>query len=117
MLAVLRNPGAMQRLSFNQSRQRYFLSLRFKQYVYDKGLEELRNEARFMVNKNIKNKPENDGNQTPINHPICIAMHATATCCRKCLFKWHRIPGYLELSEKQVEYLVSLIMGWIRKNC
>jgi hypothetical protein len=25
-------------------------------------------------------------------HPIFVAQHATATCCRGCLTKWHRIP-------------------------
>ncbi len=31
--------------------------------------------------------------QTPFRgHPVFIAQHATATCCRECLAKWHRIP-------------------------
>ncbi len=35
-------------------------------------------------------KPANDGRQTPMrNHPAFIAQHATATCCRGCLEKWH----------------------------
>ena len=34
-----------------------------------------------------------DGKQTPMkNHPVFIAQHATATCCRGCLEKWHHIP-------------------------
>jgi hypothetical protein len=26
-------------------------------------------------------------------HPVFIAQHATATCCRGCLAKWHDIPA------------------------
>jgi hypothetical protein len=36
--------------------------------------------------------PLNDGKQTPFKgHPVFIAQHATATCCRGCLAKWHGI--------------------------
>lgn len=41
-----------------------------------------------MAPKNI----DNDGKQTPMRgHPVFIAQHATATCCRECLKKWHNI--------------------------
>jgi len=34
----------------------------------------------------------NDGKQTPMRgHPVFIAQHATATCCRECIRKWHKI--------------------------
>ena len=37
----------------------------------------------------------NDGKQTPTKgHPVFVAQHATATCCRECIRKWHKIqPG------------------------
>src|SRR3546814_7102519 len=39
-------------------------------------------------------EPVNDGKQTPMRgHPVLIAQHATATCCRSCLAKWHGIPA------------------------
>ncbi|WP_139104139.1 MULTISPECIES: DUF4186 family protein [Eubacteriales] len=28
-------------------------------------------------------------------------MHACACCCRKCLFKWHRIPEGTEWNESR----------------
>lgn len=49
-------------------------------------------------------------------HPVFIAQHATATCCRKCLQKWHGIKKGKALNEKEVEFIVELIMGWIEKQ-
>ncbi|MFD5543335.1 DUF4186 domain-containing protein [Streptomyces sp. NPDC127079] len=37
--------------------------------------------------------PVKDGKQTPYRgHPVFVAQHATATCCRGCLQRWHGIP-------------------------
>jgi hypothetical protein len=47
----------------------------------------------------------NDGKQTPMRgHPVFIAQHATATCCRGCLEKWHAIPHGRALSEQEQRY-------------
>lgn len=46
-------------------------------------------------------------------HPVFIAQHATATCCRNCLYKWHCIEKNKELNLKEVEFIVNLIMKWI----
>jgi hypothetical protein len=36
--------------------------------------------------------PANDGKQTTFQgHPVFVAQHATACCCRGCLAKWHGI--------------------------
>ena len=59
----------------------------------------------------------NDGKQTPTKgHPVFIAQHATATCCRECIRKWHKIQPGKELSQVQQEYLVDVIMTWIQKE-
>ena len=59
----------------------------------------------------------NDGKQTPMRgHPVFIAQHATATCCRECIRKWHKMQPGKELSQVQQEYLVDLIMTWIQKE-
>ena len=56
----------------------------------------------------------NDGKQTPMRgHPVFIAQHATATCCRGCIYKWHKMRPGKELSKVQQEYLVDVIMTWI----
>ena len=59
----------------------------------------------------------NDGKQTPMHgHPVFIAQHATACCCRGCFAKWHHIPAGHELTAEEQEYAVSVIMAWIRKE-
>jgi hypothetical protein len=46
-------------------------------------------------------------------HPVFIAQHATATCCRGCLAKWHAIPAGAELTEVQQRYIVGVIYHWL----
>ena len=59
----------------------------------------------------------NDGKQTPMRgHPVFIAQHATATCCRGCIKKWHKIQPGKQLSQVQQDYLVDVIMTWIRQE-
>lgn len=44
--------------------------------------------ARDFISKRIPAVILNDGKQTPMkNHPVFIAQHATASCCRGCLYK------------------------------
>jgi len=59
----------------------------------------------------------NDGKQTPMRgHPVFIAQHATATCCRGCLNKWYQIAKDKELSNSEVDFVVRIIMWWINKE-
>ena len=46
-------------------------------------------------------------------HPVFIAQHATATCCRGCLQKWHRIEKGRALSDDEIKFVVELVMGWL----
>ena len=58
-----------------------------------------------------------DGKQTPMKgHPVFIAQHATATCCRGCLSKWYHIEKDKELTDFEVKYIVNIIMKWIIKQ-
>ncbi|HET7312299.1 MAG TPA: DUF4186 domain-containing protein [Mycobacteriales bacterium] len=58
--------------------------------------------------------PRKDGKQTPYRgHPVFIAQHATATCCRTCLAKWHGIAPGVELTPEQQDYVVDVITRWI----
>ena len=50
------------------------------------------------------------------DHPVFIAQHATATCCRECIRKWHKMQPGEELSQVQQDYLVDVIMTWIQKE-
>jgi hypothetical protein len=46
-------------------------------------------------------------------HPVFIAQHDPATCCRGCISKWHRIEKGRALNGVEVDFIVALIMGWI----
>ncbi|MBR9986125.1 MAG: DUF4186 family protein [Desulfosarcina sp.] len=46
-------------------------------------------------------------------HLVFIAQHATATCCRGCLRKWHRIEKGRALADDEIRFVVELVMGWI----
>ena len=50
------------------------------------------------------------------NHPVFIAQHATATCCRKCLAKWHFIPKGRELTQREIDYIVTILERWLAKK-
>ncbi len=49
-------------------------------------------------------------------HPVFIAQHATATCCRGCISKWYGIEKGRALNEREVDFLVALNMGWIESQ-
>ena len=84
----------------------------------EKGLETIRQHARdFIAKREAPAVIPNDGKQTPMRgHPVFIAQHATATCCRECIRKWHKMQTGRELSQIQQEYLVDVIMTWIEKE-
>ena len=50
------------------------------------------------------------------DHPVFVAQHATATCCRECIRKWHEMKPGKELSQVQQDYPVDVIMTWIQKE-
>ena len=85
-------------------------------YIKEKGLDTIKNHANDFVEKRLaKAYIENDGKQTPMKgHPVFIAQHATATCCRGCIYRWHHIEKNRELTKDEKEYLVDVIMNWIK---
>ncbi|HEX5726711.1 MAG TPA: DUF4186 domain-containing protein [Longimicrobiaceae bacterium] len=61
--------------------------------------------------------PPNDGRQTPMRgHPVFVAQHATATCCRGCLRKWHGIPKGRALADEEQRYVVSVLERWLAEQ-
>lgn len=105
-------------LSKSKFRSSFHLRKYMINYVNEKGLEVIKDHAYDFVNKRLKNAyPKNDGKQTPYKgHPVFIAQHATGTCCRGCLEKWHHIPKGRELTINEVDYIVFVIMKWIEKE-
>lgn len=88
------------------------------EYINKKGLATVEEHAYSFIAKRLSSSIIlNDGKQTPIKgHPVFIAQHSTATCCRGCLSKWHNIPQNKELTNEEQKYIVSVIMSWIKKN-
>ena len=85
-------------------------------YLQEKGLPTILSHAADLIAARLAPaNPANDGKQTPMrNHPAFIAQHATATCCRGCLEKWHAIPRGRELTAEEQTYVVSVIERWLR---
>ncbi|MBR3599494.1 MAG: DUF4186 domain-containing protein [Lachnospiraceae bacterium] len=106
------------RLSKSKFRSKFKLSSSDKNYITDKGLEAIESHAiDFIAKRLAPANPQNDGKQTPMKgHPVFIAQHATATCCRGCLEKWHKIAQGKQLSDRQQEYIVKVIMTWIEQK-
>jgi hypothetical protein len=96
-------------------RSRFRLRGREAAYLQEKGLETVLTHARDFIEQRLAPAdPPNDGKQTPTkNHPVFIAQHATATCCRGCLEKWHGISKGRALSDREVLYVVAVIRRWL----
>ncbi|CAK7035902.1 MAG: hypothetical protein BACD_00108 [Bacteroides rodentium] len=107
-----------ERLEKSDFRSRFRLSGKDREYISEKGIDAIRSHAADFVAKRLSaENPENDGKQTPMKgHPVFIAQHATACCCRGCLEKWHNIPSGKMLTEKEQEYVVDVLMEWIERN-
>jgi len=105
-------------LSRSRFRSQFRLTEKDRGYVREKGFETIREHAIGFVTARIAPAfPESDGKQTPMkNHPVFIAQHATATCCRGCISKWHGIPGGRLLASGEIGFIVELIMKWIEKQ-
>lgn len=99
-------------------RSSFHLKQRDIDYINEKGLDVIRQHAQdFIAKREAPAFIPNDGKQTPTKgHPVFIAQHATATCCRECIRKWHKMQPGRELSKVQQDYLVDVIMTWIEKE-
>lgn len=106
------------KLSKSEFRSRFKLKEKDRKYFDEKGFDVIKSHAEDFIKKRIALAYiPNDGKQTPTKgHPVFTAQHATATCCRSCINKWHKFPKDVELSEKQQEYLVDLIMEWLKRQ-
>jgi predicted Fe-S protein YdhL (DUF1289 family) len=102
-------------LSSSSFRRRFRLQGRELAYLEHKGMNTvLREGEQFMARRLAPASPPNDGKQTPWrNHPIFVAQHATATCCRGCLEKTHRIPRGHELTEDERRHVVEVWRRWL----
>jgi len=107
-----------ERLQRSGFRSKFHLDNKDKEYIKEKGMKTIMEHARdFVTNRLSAENPDNDGKQTPMKgHPVFIAQHATACCCRSCIEKWHHIPTGKKLSASEQSYIVDVIMDWINKE-
>ena len=103
------------KLSKSMFRSSFKLRSKDIEYINKVGLDKIKSHTYDFVSKRLKDVSKvNDGKQTPTHgHPVFIAQHATATCCRGCLEKWHKIDKNKILDNKDIDYIVSVIMVWI----
>lgn len=106
------------RLAESKFRSRFKLREPELNYLAERGLSVIEYQCREFIRRRLAPAlPPNDGKQTPMRgHPGFIAQHATGTCCRSCLFKWHGIRPGAPLSERQIDEIVQILLFWIKDH-
>lgn len=107
-----------ERLARSPFRSRFRLTARDRAYIEAKGLDTVLRHGRDFIDQRLAPaQPQNDGKQTPFKgHPVFIAQHATATCCRGCLAKWHAIPAGRALDEAERAHVAAVIQHWLTRE-
>ena len=80
----------LKKLATSKFRSSFHLNKKMIDYVNKKGIDKIKLHAVDFIKKRLKGAIiKNDGKQTPMKqtHPVFIAQHATATCCRECIRK------------------------------
>ncbi len=104
-----------ERLGKSRFRSRFRLGAKDLRYLRSKGMETVLRHAAEMIGARLAPAdPANDGKQTPMRgHPVFVAQHATATCCRGCLAKWHGVPKGREMTDAERRHAVAVIARWL----
>ncbi len=107
--------NVINKLQKSKFRSSFKLKQKDIDYINEKGMSMIKRHAVDFINQKLApSNSENDGKQTPMkNHPVFIAMHACACCCRTCLYKWHKIPMNKELTKDEKNYIYGLLIYWI----
>ncbi|WP_234996861.1 DUF4186 domain-containing protein [Pseudonocardia thermophila] len=105
----------LRRIGQHPFRARFRLRGRDRAIVDLRGIATVRRHAEELIGDRLAPaQPRNDGKQTPYRgHPVFVAQHATATCCRACLQRWHGIPAGRPLDPAERTYVVAAICRWI----
>lgn len=109
---------ALENLNKSVFRAKFHLSPSEKDYVRQKGEAVIRSHAADFIRQRLAEAtPQNDGKQTPLHgHPVFVAQHACACCCRGCLAKWYHVPKGVALTETQQQKIVNLLWAWIARQ-
>jgi hypothetical protein len=86
--------------------------------VRQRGERTIRRHAAELIARRLAPaQPRKDGRQTPWRgHPVFVAQHATGTCCRSCLERFHGIGKGHALSEDERTRVVDVICRWIERE-
>lgn len=112
----------MEDILYKLSKSKFRSSFKLKEkdinYIDEKGFDKIKEHAYDFINKRLRNISNViDGKQTPMRgHPVFIAQHATGTCCRGCLEKWHHISKNKKMDKNDIDYVVNVIMSWIKNE-
>ncbi|WP_034295139.1 DUF4186 domain-containing protein [Herbaspirillum sp. RV1423] len=106
------------RLQHSAFRRRFRLKLPEYRYLQEHGLAQVLQHAEgFIAARLAPARPDNDGRQTPFRgHPVFVAQHATATCCRSCLQKWHGIGVGAPLTTLEQRHVVEVLARWLQEQ-
>lgn len=106
------------RLARSSFRRRFRLGKEDRAYLEARGLPGVLAHARDFIDKRLAPaEPRNDGKQTPYRgHPVFVAQHATATCCRGCLAKWHAIAQGRPLAEADKARILTVLGRWLEEQ-
>jgi exodeoxyribonuclease V alpha subunit len=109
---------ALKFLTRSSFRSKFKLTYQDRAYIKEKGLPTIRKHALdFITTRIAPRSPKNDGKQTPMRgHPVFVAQHATGTCCRGCIQKWHGIAKGNALTLGEILFITDLIMTWIEEQ-
>ncbi len=109
---------AFGRLGKSRFRSRFHLSEADRRYIAEKGMATIRRHCEdFIRTRLAPANPPNDGKQTPMRgHPVFIAQHACACCCRDCLAKWWKVPRGVAIPAERQQGIVDFLMAWIERE-
>lgn len=96
-------------------RKKFRLTGKELAYLQTWGLPHVMKQAGEILDRRVAMaEPPNDGKQTPWrNHPVFVAQHATATCCRGCIEKTYGIGRGRVLEPDERAHLLSAIERWL----
>jgi len=107
--------AAFLRLGKSKFRSRFRRSRADREYISEKGMDTIRRHCEDFIRLRLAPaNPQNDGKQTPMRgHPVFVAQHACACCCRSCLEKWWKVPRGIPISPERQRGIVDFLMAWI----
>lgn len=106
-----------QALAKSTFRRSFHLRGKDLDYLQIKGVPAVLTHAEDFIAKRLAPAAiANDGKQTPYRgHPVFVAQHATACCCRGCLEKWHHIPQGRALTDEERAHVLAVLERWLRE--